>query len=285
MLYVGSKPTSSIISFLNLMTRLTTIKPKAITNGLRHQINLVNSVLIKNPRIIKNLTEKKIASYGRNGKICSWHRQRGKKRLYRPLKYTNKDFQSIVLGICYDPNRSSLISLNFDLANNKFFSSLCPENLYPGALTQTIQTPSLLKSGFRTKLQNLPSGTLIHNVGNKKGVYAKSAGTQVVVINSDEKVAKVRLPSGKIIDLPPNFYGTIGKVSNGSHYLTVLGKAGKNRNKGKRPIVRGIAMNPVDHPHGGRTNGGRPSVSPWGLPTKCKFKLKRRKHKHYLSLS
>ena len=258
------------------------MKLKPVTNGQRHQINLVNSVLLQNPKVIKNLTEKKDAAYGRGrtlGRITSWHKQRGKKRLYRNLRYTNKNTRGIVIGVCYDPNRSALVSLNFDLTRRFFYYSLCSNGVYPGALTQTIQTPSLLKSGFRTKLKNLPSGTIINNVGNEKGIYAKAAGTQVVLINADGEKIKVKLPSGKIVELSPSFYGTVGKVSNSGHYLKYLGKAGRSRNKGRRPIVRGIAMNPVDHPHGGRTNGGRPSVTPWGLPTKCKFKLKRRSKK------
>ena len=165
------------------------------------------------------------------------------------------------------------------MAKKNFFYNLCSNGLYPGALTQTIQTRSLLRAGFRTKLKNLPSGTIIHNLGDEKGIYAKAAGTQVILINADGKQIKVKLPSGKIVDIPSDYYGTVGKVSNSSYYLKSLGKAGRNRNKGRRPVVRGIAMNPVDHPHGGRTNGGRPSVTPWGLPTKCGFKLKRRSKK------
>jgi large subunit ribosomal protein L2 len=264
------------------MTKLNIIKVKPVTNGQRHQVNLLQSSLLQNPKVIKNLTEKKNASYGRGstlGRITSWHKQRGKKRLYRKLRYTNSTTHDIVIGICYDPNRNSLVSLNFDLLNKKFFYSLCSNGLYPGSLTQTIQTRSLLRAGFRTKLKNLPSGTILHNLGDQKGIYAKAAGTQVILINADENNVKVKLPSGKIVDLSSEYYGTVGMVSNSTYYLKCLGKAGRNRNKGRRPIVRGIAMNPVDHPHGGRTNGGRPSVTPWGLPTKCKFKLKRRPKK------
>jgi len=88
---------------------------------------------------------------------------------------------------------------------------------------------------------------------------------------------KVRLPSSKIIEVSPNTYGTVGILSNLQHNLVYLGKAGRNRLKGKRPTVRGVAMNPVDHPHGGRTNGGRPSVTPWGIPTKGKPTVKKKK--------
>jgi large subunit ribosomal protein L2 len=138
-----------------------------------------------------------------------------------------------------------------------------------------------IKLGYRTQLQNIPTGSIIHNIGHEfssSTMYVKSAGTFGQLIQSDLKSSRIKLPSNKIIKVSVNSYASLGSVSNEKQNLICLGKAGRNRNLGRRPIVRGIAMNPVDHPHGGRTNGGRPSVTPWGLPTKGKFYLKKRKH-------
>jgi len=123
-------------------------------------------------------------------------------------------------------------------------------------------------------------GTIINNISfgaYTKSKFVRSAGTYAQLIQINKKVAKIKLSSNKIITIPSNSYATIGMVSNEKHNLICLGKAGRKRNLNRRPIVRGIAMNPVDHPHGGRTNGGKPSVTPWGLPTKSKFYLKKKK--------
>jgi large subunit ribosomal protein L2 len=122
-------------------------------------------------------------------------------------------------------------------------------------------------------LQNIPAGSIIHSLSfNKKlnSIYIKSAGTFGQLIQKNNFFCKIKLPSSKIIEVSNSAFATIGIVSNSQHSNVVLGKAGRNRNKGIRPSVRGIAMNPVDHPHGGRTNGGRPSVTPWGKPTRGK---------------
>ena len=131
-----------------------------------------------------------------------------------------------------------------------------------------------------TKLKNIPTGSLIHSLTNSfnldKVCFARAAGTFCQIIQRSVNIIKVRLPSGKIIELSPEVYATVGVLSNAQHNLVYLGKAGRNRLKGRRPIVRGVAMNPVDHPHGGRTNGGRPSVTPWGIPTKGKPTVKKK---------
>ena len=131
-------------------------------------------------------------------------------------------------------------------------------------------------------LKSVPPGSIIHSLSVssiKNAQYIRSAGTFGQLIQKDLQHCKIKLPSGQIITVPLDSYVTLGIVSNFQHNLTYIGKAGRNRLNGIRPTVRGVAMNPVDHPHGGRTNGGRPSVTPWGIPTKgmptVKKKLKR----------
>lgn len=137
-----------------------------------------------------------------------------------------------------------------------------------------------LKVGYQTNLSLIPAGSIISQISNKsltKVNFIRSAGTYGQVIQVTPNTCKIKLPSNKIIQLPTSNFATVGSVWNEGHNLTVKGKAGRNFNLGRRPVVRGIAMNPVDHPHGGRTNGGIPSVTPWGLPTKSKFYLRPKK--------
>ena len=127
-------------------------------------------------------------------------------------------------------------------------------------------------------INNIPTGSLVHSLTSSqnthKTCFARAAGTFCQIIQKGVSTNKVRLPSGLICTVPKDAYATLGVVSNAQHNSIYLGKAGRNRLKGIRPCVRGIAMNPVDHPHGGRTNGGRPSVTPWGIPTKGKPTVK-----------
>lgn len=261
------------------------IKTKPTSNSLRHQIKLSKNLLAKNNRIVKYLLLKKESCYGRSsmfGRITSWHKQRGVKRLYRRMDSINESKDSIVVGVFYDPNRSGLVSLNFDFKSKKFSFNLSASDLVTGSLVKvnSKSSSSELKLGSRTKLKNIPTGTIVHNVGkefNSSSSYIKSAGTFGLLIQVDKSFVRIKLPSGEILKENVNSYASLGSVSNEKYNLICLAKAGRNRNLGRRPIVRGIAMNPVDHPHGGRTNGGCPSKTPWGLPTKCKFRLKRKK--------
>ena len=139
-----------------------------------------------------------------------------------------------------------------------------------------------LKLGYRTKIKNIPAGSVIHSLtinDNLKTQYIRSAGTFGQIVQRGLTKAKIKLPSKKIIEISVNNYATIGVMSNLVDNQRYIGKAGTNRLLGKRPTVSGIAMNPVDHPHGGRSNGGIPSVTPWGLPTKCGFYLRKKKNK------
>lgn len=261
---------------------MKTIKSNPTSNSIRHTKLLQKSLLIKNNKIFKNLRTTIKKCYGHSattGHITSWHKQRGAKKLYKTLISDKQDSKSIVLGANHDPNRNALTSVNFDLITRTFFNDIFVQNTYPGSLVYKAAKNIDLKNGNRLQLKNIPAGTLISNISKPFcdfGKYAKSAGTFAQLIQKNRNSATVRLPSNTEVNMPVNSLATIGTISNGMARGVVIGKAGRSRNLGRRPIVRGIAMNPVDHPHGGRTNGGRPSVTPWGLPTKGKFKLKRR---------
>jgi large subunit ribosomal protein L2 len=258
-------------------------KLKPTTNGVRHQINIQKSLLAKNNRIFRSTIKGFKSCSGRSpitGHITSWHKSGGHKKLFRNIDFINNDYSAINLASFYDPYRTSFVFLNFDLKNKTFFRTLGTNNIYPGSFLMCKSDLTELKLGYRTQIKNIPTGSLIHTLSLAQksiGQYIRSAGTFGQIIQRDQKKAKVRLPSNKIIDVGINSFATIGVISNLQHNLTCLGKAGRNRHLGRRPIVRGIAMNPVDHPHGGRSNGGRPSVTPWGLPTKGGFYLKKRK--------
>ena len=259
------------------------VKLNPITNGSRHYIKLKKDLLIKKNCLFKMNLEGRKRSFGRSkftGNITSWNKGGGKKRLYRNINFYNEKSVSIILGISYDPNRSAFITNNFELTKKKFFSSISTLQNYPGSLIRSNFFLRELKLGFKTQVNSIPMGTIINNISfgvYNKSKFVRSAGTYAQLIQINKKVAKIKLSSNKIITIPSNSYATIGMVSNEKHNLICLGKAGRKRNLNRKPIVRGVAMNPVDHPHGGRTNGGKPSVTPWGLPTKSKFYLKKKK--------
>ncbi len=266
------------------------IKQKPVTNGSRHLLKLEKSSLLKNDKIFNNRKSIRYCSgrSSRTGHITAWHRGNGHKKLYRNINFLNENKFSVVLGISYDPNRSAFVSNNFDLEKVKFFNTISTSYIYPGSLIKQNCTFKNVKYnlknqnmlGYRAQLQNIPVGTIINNISTTDlttSKFARAAGTKAQLIRSDKKNALVKLPSNDVIEISKKSCATIGIVSNEKHNLINYGKAGRKRNLNRRPIVRGIAMNPVDHPHGGRTNGGRPSVTPWGLPTKCKFKLRKKK--------
>jgi len=259
------------------------IKLKPVTNGVRHCQKIEKYLLSKTNKLSKNTIKRIFYAHGRStmtGRITSWHKGGGNKNLFREVNFLNKKSNSIVVSTMYDPCRSSFICLNFDLDRKVFFRTLSVDSLYPGSLISCNSNLKDLKLGYRTQIKNIPVGSLISNISlneNKSAQFIRSAGTYGQIIQTSLKKAKIRLPSNKIVLITLNSFATIGIVSNVQHNLVTLGKAGKSRHIGRRPIVRGIAMNPVDHPHGGRTNGGRPSVTPWGLPTKGGFYLKKKK--------
>lgn len=259
-------------------------KMKPTTNGLRHKIKIEKNLLAKNNKIVKKtILQRNKNLAGRSsitGNITVWHKGKRQKRLFRKVILTNETTNSIVVNTCYDPARKAFINLNFELEKKEFFFNLSSDLTSTGSLIKNSAQLNELKLGYRTSIESIPTGSIIHNLSIKKtkaGQYIRAAGTFGQIIQKGYNSAKIKLPSKKIVEVPTNSYATIGVVSNLNHNRIVLGKAGSNRYLGIKPTVRGIAMNPVDHPHGGRTNGGRPSVTPWGLPTKGQFKLKKRK--------
>ena len=249
-----------------------------VTNGTRHQIVLQKNLLTKKNKIVKNLLKKHNSKQGRSsltGHITVRHKGSGCKHKLHILNSLNF---YLAINIChmYSGSQNAFVSLNFDLLTKSFFKNISTENTYPGSLIISGKEIKEQYIGYRTLLKFIPTGTIIHSISyNNDVIYASSAGSFCQLIEKNTK-CKIRLPSGKIVNISENCFATIGSVSNNQFKSTYVGKAGRNRLKGIRPSVRGIAMNPVDHPHGGRTNGGRPSVTPWGIPTKGKPTVKKK---------
>jgi len=225
---------------------------------------------------VKALTEGLNKSGGRNnkGRITSRRRGGGHKRLYRVIdfKRTKFDVSATVQRIEYDPNRSAFIALlKYEDGEEAYI--LAPQRLQEGDAVIASNRADI-KPGNAMPMENMPVGTIIHNVemkSGKGGQMARAAGTYVQLIGKDSGYAQLRLTSGELRMVPAKCMATVGAVSNSDNQNINLSKAGRKRWMGKRPQVRGVAMNPVDHPHGGgegRTSGGRHPVSPWGKPTK-----------------
>jgi large subunit ribosomal protein L2 len=258
------------------------IKKKAVTNGTRHELNIKKNLLTKKNNIIKTLSQGYKNTSGRSkytGHITVRHKGGGNKINYRIINFRSQEYISLIISTFYDPNRSSFISLNYDLVNKNFFNTIAVNSIFPGCLILCNSTKTDLYLGYRMSLKSIPPGSLVNNISSNSlniSKYVRSAGTFGQIIQKNLLVCKIKLPSNQIIEVSVDSYATIGVVSNLKHNLIVLGKAGKNRYKGIRPSVRGIAMNPVDHPHGGRSNGGKPCVTPWGIPTKGKPTVKKK---------
>ena len=217
---------------------------------------------------------KKNAGRNNQGKITCRHRGGGHKRLYRVIDFKrNKDgVSALVDSIQYDPNRSARIAL-LKYADGEKRYIIAPEALEAGMTVES--GPDVPPTaGNCLPLKNIPLATVIHNVEMRPGqgaVLCRSAGTNAVLMAREAKWAQISLPSGEIRRIPSTCRAVIGKVGNSEHSSVVLGKAGRSRWLGRRPTVRGTAMNPIDHPHGGgegRTKGGRHPVSPSGVPAK-----------------
>ncbi len=225
----------------------------------------------------KALTEGLSKKGGRNntGRITMRRRGGGAKRLYRivDFKRTKFDVAATVLRIEYDPNRTAFIAL-IEYADGVKNYIIAPQRIAEGDKVISSLSGVDIKPGNCMPLSKIPVGTVIHNLEMKplKGAQiARSAGGYAQLVGRDGGFAQVRLKSGEMRLIPDVCLATIGAVSNPDHSNINLGKAGRNRWLGKRPSVRGVAMNPVDHPHGGgegRTSGGRHPVTPWGKPTK-----------------
>jgi large subunit ribosomal protein L2 len=232
----------------------------------------------------KPLTEHLKKSGGRNnhGEITMWWRGGGHRRLYRIIDF-KRDKIGIpgrIVTVEYDPNRSARIAL-VQYADGEKRYILQPVGLKVGDSIVAGDTADILP-GNTLPLKNIPLGTQIHNVElrpGKGGQIARSAGSSVQLVAKDGPYASVKMPSGELRRINIECRATVGQVGNLEHENVSLGKAGRTRWLGKRPHVRGVAMNPVDHPLGGgegKTSGGRHPVSPWGMPTKG-FKTRNRK--------
>jgi large subunit ribosomal protein L2 len=232
----------------------------------------------------KRLVEPLHRSGGRNnrGELTSWWRGGGHKRMYRVIdfKRDKRDIPGKVSTIEYDPNRTSRIAL-VTYADGEKRYILHPIGLKVGSLIMAGANADILP-GNALPLKNIPLGTLVHNVELKPGrggQIARSAGSAVQVVAKEGEFASVKMPSGEIRKIHGECFATIGQVGNLDHENVSIGKAGRSRWLGRRPHVRGVAMNPVDHPLGGgegKSSGGRHPVSPWGLPTKG-YKTRNRK--------
>lgn len=243
--------------------------------GRRHQTcSAFDEITTSTPE--KSLLVSLKKSGGRNsyGRITARHQGGGHKQKYRIIDF-RRDKRSIpatVASIEYDPNRSARIALLNYIDGEKRYI-LAPLDLKVGDMV--ISGPEAdIKPGNSLPLRSIPLGTIIHNIELKIGKgaqLARSAGTFAQLMSKEGKYSQVKLPSGEVRLVLQDCYATIGQVGNTDHENVSIGKAGRSRWLGKRPKVRGVAMNPVDHPHGGgegRTSGGRHPVTPWGIPTK-----------------
>ena len=232
----------------------------------------------------KALLEPKKRSGGRNnhGHITSNHMGGGHKRRLRIVDFKRRKFDmaATVERLEYDPNRSAFIAL-IKYSDGELAYILAPQRVKAGDEVVSGEKVDI-KPGNAMPLANMPVGTIVHNVELKKGrggQLARSAGTYAQLVGKDAGYAQIKLNSGELRLVPAECLATVGAVSNPDNQNIVIGKAGRQRWLGRRPTVRGVAMNPVDHPHGGgegRTSGGRHPVTPWGKPTKGK---KTRKNK------
>ena len=267
---------------------------KPITPGLRGTV-LVSKKHLSKTKPVKSLTKSLNSTGGRNnqGKITSRRMGGGVKRKYRIIdfKRTKQNVVGEIIRNEYDPNRSAFISL-IKYSDGDLSYIISPKNIKIG--DEVVSGDNVaIKLGNCLPISNIPVGTNIHNIELKPGCGAqlvRSAGSSAQIVSKEEPYVQIKLVSGEIRHINKNCKATIGEVSNSDQKNIKLGKAGRKRYLGFRPKVRGVVMNPVDHPHGGgegRTSGGRNPVTPWGVSTKGKktrnnkktdvFIIKRRK--------
>ena len=263
------------------------LKSKPFTPGRRHYEYLPKFLLCKNNKFLKTLTfgiRRCVARSSSTGRITVWGRGSGCKKLYRRMNSLNNPSLGIILFSFYDPNRSAFVSVYFDFLKAKFSYVLAVDGIVSGSIIASSLKLTDFRLGYRSFLGKHISGSILNSISlnsQKMPQYSLAAGTFCQLIQKDNNSCRVRLPSNQIITLSTVSFATLGVVSNVVNNLTVLGKAGRNRLKGFRPRVRGIAMNPVDHPHGGRTNGGRAWTTPWGKPTQNRSTSKSKVNKIY----
>ncbi|WP_084418356.1 50S ribosomal protein L2 [Henriciella litoralis] len=246
------------------------------TSPGQRQLVIVDKSELHKGRPVKALTEGLTKSGGRNnrGRVTVRGIGGGAKRLYRKVDFKRNrwDIAATVERLEYDPNRTAFIALiKYEDGLQSYI--IAPQRLAVGDTVMTSKTADI-KPGNTLPLKNIPVGTIIHNVEmkpQKGGQIARSAGTYVQLVGRDAGYAQIKLSSGELRMVPDSCLATVGAVSNPDNMNKVLSKAGRSRYLGRRPKVRGVAMNPVDHPHGGgegKTSGGRHPVTPWGKKTR-----------------
>ena len=254
---------------------MAVVKAKPTSPGRRFQVKVVNQELHKGAPW-KGLVENQRKSGGRNntGRITTRHVGGGHRQHYRIVDFKRRkdDIPAKVERLEYDPNRSANIALLM-YADGERRYIIAPKGLSAGAeVISGVHAPIVV--GNSLPLRNIPVGTVVHCIELKPGKgaqLARSAGASAQLVAREGAYATIRLRSGEMRRVPIDCRATIGEVGNSEHGLVKLGKAGAKRWRGIRPTVRGVVMNPVDHPHGGgegRTSGGRHPVTPWGVPTK-----------------
>jgi large subunit ribosomal protein L2 len=263
---------------------MPTRKYRPTSPGIRHRTDLTNEDLSKAAGPHRPLTKRIKSAAGRNsrGKITAYCRGGGHRRKYRLIDFKREKtgIPAKVTHIEYDPNRTARIALICYADGEKRYI-IAPDKMAVGDVVVSGQG-SDIKPGNTLPLQNMPLGALIHNVELRPGQggrLVRSAGTVAQLMAREGKYAQVKLPSGEVRMIPVLCTATLGQVGNVDQEKVKLGKAGRSRWRGRRPSVRGVAMNPVDHPHGGgegKSSGGRHPVTPWGVPTKG-YKTRSRK--------
>jgi large subunit ribosomal protein L2 len=255
------------------MSSIKTYNPTTPSNRFRTTLDTKE---LSTDRPLKSLTRAKLRISGRNNKghLTIRHRGGGHKRLYRIIDFRRdkREIIATVASLEYDPNRSAHIAL-LAYADGEKRYILAPEGLAVGSTVVASDSADIL-IGNALPLKNIPLGTMIHNIELKKGKggqMARSAGTAAQLLAKEAGYAQIKMPSGETRMVHLDCYATIGQVGNLNYENVSIGKAGRTRWLGIRPTVRGVVMNPIDHPHGGgegKTSGGRHPVSPWGQPTK-----------------
>lgn len=248
---------------------MSLIKNRCTSLTKKKLINLSKKKLNKIP-LIKSLIlgQKNTAGKNNFGKITVYHKGGGHKKKYRKINFIrHKDSIGIVTSLEYDPYRTAFIASIYDFLNSNYFYMIAPKNLNIGDIVKSGFNADI-KTGHSLTLMKIPVGSFIHNISlkkNKKAQLSRSAGTSSQLIEKTSKYCRIILSSGKHKFLSTTCYATIGTVSNEFSFFKIINKAGRNRWLNIRPTVRGVAMNPIDHPHGGgegKTSGGRSSVTP-----------------------
>ena len=249
-------------------SKFTLLTQKKLINLSKKKLNKIS--LIKNMIIGK----KNVAGKNNSGKITVHHKGGGHKKKYRKIDFIrNEDSIGVVTSLEYDPHRTALIASVYDFLNSKYLYIIAPKNLNIGSIVKSGLSADI-KVGHCLALMKIPVGGFIHNISlkeNRKAQLTRSAGTNAQLIETTSRYCRIILSSGMHKFVSPSCQATIGTVSNEFSFFKTVRKAGRNRWLNKRPTVRGVAMNPIDHPHGGgegKSSGGRSSVTPWGKPTK-----------------